>query len=463
MLRTEEQVYVNQLGLFSKEFHPAKVGKTSVTPPHYSVVLDSQADGSGFAFILHHSNRLKSKIVDADNAIIRWTEELLERVAKEKRVEVPNFGIFSMKKGVLVFESVYIPELNAEFEGMEELPLKEEVAEVPVVPVPLEVPSEPEPTVVAVPEPQPEPEPVPEPESESEPEPEPELVPVSVPEPEPEPTVVEVPEPQPEPEPMPEPEPEPELEPEPEPVIVPEPEIADHEVVESGAVEPETEPEPVPEQEIVSEPEIAEPDQIEPEAAEPETEPEAPASADHSERPRKKSRWWLWLLIVLIILAAAGTVGYLYRAQISDIVRPYCEKWGWCKSEQPIQQPVEEIKVEEPVEEVAVETDTLAQEQDTMTVQSEEPQPEPVTEPFDINNMRHITFEPGKFYVIHGSLATDADCAKHVRQACLQKYNPSILITPGDWHRRVCLGVFTSESEAERFASNINKAWVKSE
>ena len=146
MLRTEDQVYVNQLGLFSKEFHPAKVGKTSVTPPHYSVVLDSQADGSGFAFILHHSNRLKSKIVDADNAIIRWTEELLERVAKEKRVEVPNFGIFSMKKGVLVFESAYIPELNAEFEGMEELPLKEEVAEVPVVPVPLEVPSEPEPT-----------------------------------------------------------------------------------------------------------------------------------------------------------------------------------------------------------------------------------------------------------------------------------------------------------------------------
>ena len=121
LLRTEEQVYVNQIGLFSKEFHPAKVGKTSVTPPHYSVVLDSQADGSGFTFILHHSNRLKSKIVDADDDINRWTADLLERVAKEKRVEVPNFGIFSMKKGVLVFESAYIPELNAEFEGMAEL------------------------------------------------------------------------------------------------------------------------------------------------------------------------------------------------------------------------------------------------------------------------------------------------------------------------------------------------------
>ena len=117
------------------------------------------------------------------------------------------------------------------------------------------------------------------------------------------------------------------------------------------------------------------------------------------------------------------------------------------------------------------EPDTFVLAPDTLidpdTIQSEEiveaPQPEPAPTPFDINNMRHITFEPGKFYVIHGSLASDADCAKHVRQACLQKYNPSILVTPGDWHRRVCLGVFTSESEAERFASNIHKAWVKSE
>ena len=119
--------------------------------------------------------------------------------------------------------------------------------------------------------------------------------------------------------------------------------------------------------------------------------------------------------------------------------------------------------MEEPVEEVAVEIDTLAQEQDTLSIQTEEPQPEPVIEPFDINNMRHITFEKGKYYVIHGSLPSDADCAKHVKQACLQKYNPSILVTPGDWHRRVCLGVFTNEAEAERFAAGIHNAWVKSE
>ena len=413
MLRTEEQVYVNQLGLFSKEFHPAKVGKTTVTPPHYSVVFDSQADGSGFAFILHHSNRLKSKIVDADNDIVRWTEELLERVAKEKRVEVPNLGIFSMKKGVLVFESAYIPELNAEFEGMEEIALKEEPAaeqpSVPAVPLVAAAPIMPEePAVPEVVEQPAEP---------------------AIPETPAEPDVIETPVVE-------------------TPVVEAEPAVP--EVVEQPAEPaiPETPAEP----EAVETPVVEEPAETEED-----TEPS-------EEKPqRKRSRWWLWLLIVLVILAAAGAAGFLYRAQIADFVRPYCEKFGWCKSEQPIQQPAEEVKSEETVEEVAVEIDTLAQEQDTMAIQTEEPQPEPVAEPFDINNMRHITFEPGKFYVIHGSLATDADCAKHVRQACLQKYNPSILITPGDWHRRVCLGVFTSESEAERFASNINKAWVKSE
>ena len=451
MLRTEEQVYVNQLGLFSKEFHPAKVGKTTVTPPHYSVVFDSQADGSGFAFILHHSNRLKSKIVDADNDIVRWTEELLERVAKEKRVEVPNLGIFSMKKGVLVFESAYIPELNAEFEGMEEIALKEEpAAEQPSVPaVPLvaaatimpEEPAVPEvveqPAEPAIPETPAEPEVV-------------ETPVVETPVVEAEPAVPEVVEQPAEPA-IPETPAEPEVVETPvveAPVVEAEPAVT--EVVEQPA-EPAIPETPV-ESEVVETPVVEEPAETEED-----TEPS-------EEKPkRKRSRWWLWLLIVLVILAAAGAAGYLYRAQIADFVRPYCEKFGWCKSEQPIQQPAEEVKSEETVEEVAVEIDTLAQEQDTMAIQTEEPQPEPVAEPFDINNMRHITFEPGKFYVIHGSLATDADCAKHVRQACLQKYNPSILITPGDWHRRVCLGVFTSESEAERFASNINKAWVKSE
>ena len=224
------------------------------------------------------------------------------------------------------------------------------------------------------------------------------------------------------------------------------------EVVEQP-VEPEI-PETPSEPEPVEVPIVEEPAETE---VEEETEPS-------EEKPqRKRSRWWLWLLIVLIILAAAGAAGYFYRAQISNFVRPYCEKWGWCKSEQPVQQPVEETKMEETVEEVAVDIDTLTQEQDTMAIQTEEPQPEPVTEPFDINNMRHITFEKGKYYVIHGSLPSDADCAKHVKQACLQKYNPSILVTPGDWHRRVCLGVFTNEAEAERFAAGIHNAWVKSE
>ena len=228
---------------------------------------------------------------------------------------------------------------------------------------------------------------------------------------------------------------------------------------------PETPAEPevveVPVVETPAEPETTEEPAAEEEPAETEEEEETKPSEEKPQR--KRSRWWLWLLIVLVILAAAGAAGYLYRAQIADFVHPYFEKFGWCKSEQPVQQPTENPATVSEPEETTLEVDTLQQETDTLTEQLEEPQPEPVAEPFDINNMRHITFEKGKFYVIHGSLPSDADCAKHVKQACLQKYNPSILCTPGDWHRRVCLGVFSNEADAERFAAGIHNAWVKSE
>lgn len=442
MLRTEEQVYVNQIGLFSKEFHPAKVGKTSILPPHYSVVLDSQAEGSGFNFTLHYSNLQKIKIVDADIAISRWTEELLEQLRHEKRVAVPGFGMFTLKKGIIGFESEIIPALNAEFEGMEEIALKEEPAAVqpsaPAVPlvaaapiVPAEPAVEEEPAVPEVVEQPAEPE---------------------IPETPAEPEVVEVPVVE-----TPAVEEEPDV---PEVVEVP---VMEAPVVEEQPAVPEVVEQPVEPEipETPAEPEATEEPAVEKEPAETEEEEEIEPSEEKPQR--KRSRWWLWLLIVLVVLAAAGAAGYLYRAQVADFVHPYLEKFGWCKSEQPVQQPAEEVKAEEPVEEVAVEIDTLAQEQDTLAIQNEEPQPEPVAEPFDINNMRHITFEKGKYYVIHGSLPSDADCAKHVKQACLQKYNPSILCTPGDWHRRVCLGVFTNEAEAERFAAGIHNAWVKSE
>ena len=474
MLRTEEQVYVNQLGLFSKEFHPAKVGKTSILPPHYSVVLDSQAEGSGFNFTLHYSNLQKIKIVDADIAISRWTEELLEQLRHEKRVAVPGFGMFTLKKGIIGFESEIIPALNAEFEGMEEIALKEEpAAEQPSAPaVPLVaaapiVPEEPaveeEPAVPEVVEQPAEPE---IPEAPAEPEAVEEPV-EEIPAVEEDPVAPEVVEQPAEPE-IPEAPDEPEAVEEPvEEIPAAEEDPAVPEVVEQP-VEPEipeapAEPEVVeaPVVETPAEPEATEEPAVEEEPAETEEEEETEPSEEKPQR--KRSRWWLWLLIVLVVLVAAGAAGYLYRAQVSDFVHPYLEKFGWCKSEQPVQQPAEEVKAEEPVEEVAVEIDTLAQEQDTLAIQNEEPQPEPVAEPFDINNMRHITFEKGKYYVIHGSLPSDADCAKHVKQACLQKYNPSILITPGDWHRRVCLGVFTNEAEAERFAAGIHNAWVKSE
>ncbi len=470
-LAENKSAYINGLGLFQVVFHPAKVTKERILPPHNEVSLDVNADGSGFDFVLFLSNQGLMKIVEADDRIKAWTSQLLEDLQKKRPVVVPDFGTFSQKKGIITFESEWIPAINREFEGMTSIPVVEPLEEpkavsiqAPVVapaletiPVPEPEPTaEPEPEVVPEPEPmpEPEPEPVPEvvPEPEPMPEPEPEPVPevVSEPEPMPEPEPAPVPEVVPEPEPMPEPEPEPE--PEPVPEVVPEPEPM-----------PEPEPEPVPE--VVSEPEPMpepEPEPVPEVVSEPEPmpEPESEQKSEQVSAPRKKHRWIWVLLLVLLLLGGLAAVGYIFRDKVKEC---YQKLTGTEQVVEPVTEPQQPAvpAVEEPAlaeEETAV--DTLLEEEPAPEVA-----PEPVSEPasFDFNNPRHTTFQMGKFYVVHGSFGSDADCLKHIRTAGFQKYNPTILDTPGDWHKRVCLGVFNTEEEANVFAAGIKHAWVKKE
>ena len=202
---------------------------------------------------------------------------------------------------------------------------------------------------------------------------------------------------------------------------------------------PEPEPEPVPE--VVPEPE-------------PMPEPE-PISA-----PRKKHRWIWVLLLVLLLLGGLAAVGYIFRDKVKEC---YKKLTGTEQVVEPVTEPQQPAApaVEEPAlaEEVTA-VDTLLEEEPAPEVA-----PEPVSEPapFDFNNPRHTTFQMGKFYVVHGSFGSDADCLKHIRTAGFQKYNPTILDTPGDWHKRVCLGVFNTEEEANVFAAGIKHAWVKKE
>jgi nucleoid DNA-binding protein len=412
-LAENKSAYINGLGLFQVVFHPAKVTKERILPPHNEVSLDVNADGSGFDFVLFLSNQGLMKIVEADDRIKAWTSQLLEDLQKKRPVVVPDFGTFSQKKGIITFESEWIPAINREFEGMTSIPVVEPLEEPKAVSIQAPVVA---PALETIPVPEPEPTAEPEPEVVPEPEP--------MPEPEPEP----VPEVVPEPEPMPEPEPEPV------PEVVSEPEPM-----------PEPEPEPVPE--VVSEPE-------------PMPEPESEQKSEQVSAPRKKHRWIWVLLLVLLLLGGLAAVGYIFRDKVKEC---YQKLTGTEQVVEPVTEPQQPAvpAVEEPAlaeEETAV--DTLLEEEPAPEVA-----PEPVSEPasFDFNNPRHTTFQMGKFYVVHGSFGSDADCLKHIRTAGFQKYNPTILDTPGDWHKRVCLGVFNTEEEANVFAAGIKHAWVKKE
>ena len=92
-----------------------------------------------------------------------------------------------------------------------------------------------------------------------------------------------------------------------------------------------------------------------------------------------------------------------------------------------------------------------------------EPEPEQIATTAD-NKYRIVGFQMGKFYVVHGSFASETDCEKHIRIAGFDKYNPMIVKQSGNSHLRVCLGVFSTEAEAQEFIDRHQlKAWILKE
>ncbi|MBR4786594.1 MAG: hypothetical protein IK013_01745, partial [Bacteroidales bacterium] len=245
-LRKSESVCVNDLGTFTLHYVPASIQGKTILAPHNEITLDTHIEHDEYAFTNLVCFEKKCLITQANQDITQWVEELKRALENNKSVAFEHFGTFSLNdKGKISFICDYIPDLNEEFEGMEDLHLgenknkenqdekirDEEVLTTAAIPV-----VKPEPEVVPEPEtiPEPEPEVIPEPEVTPEPEvvPEPEII--SEPEPEviPEPVVTSEPEVVPEPETIPEPEPE----------VIPEPEVTP---------ELEVVPEPIEEEEPV--------------------------------------------------------------------------------------------------------------------------------------------------------------------------------------------------------------------
>ena len=149
-LQEEESVYVNDVGLFRKVFHPAKMKKGQMTPPHYTLELDSKADGSGFAFVMRISQNESMRIVDSDSAVKQWVASIKENIRQNKSALVEPLGTFSMRKGELILKSADIADFNEEFEGM--------------MPIAISPVDEPEPAAEPQSEPMPSAEQTPEPE-----------------------------------------------------------------------------------------------------------------------------------------------------------------------------------------------------------------------------------------------------------------------------------------------------------
>ena len=378
-LLKNESVCVNDLGTFTMHYVPASIQGKTILAPHNEITLDTNNVYDEYAFTNLVCFEKKCLITQANQDITQWVEELKNALEHNKSVSFDQFGTFAMNdKGKISFTCDYIPELNQEFEGMEDLST-----------VMLWKGNEEEKEVV----------------SENDSEDNREDVKVGEPEVEPEPVV---------------------------------------------EVNEEEHKEEAPEVETVEE---EEPEEQNPDADD--QEDRTPDTVETDDGKRHRSRWWLWLLIVFLLLAALGTAGYLLRDQIRPVIDNVKEKLS--KKEQVVEpsEPAESetIDVIEPEENVEEE---IAEEEPAPQAYM----PETVKKTAD-GKYPYIRFETGHFYTIVGSLPSETDAEKHIRNRGLDKYDPKLVLQNGVGNIRVCVGIFDSEEEAEAFGKNTGlKYWV---
>ncbi len=123
----KESVFVNNLGLFRKEYEPAQIKDGMITPPGYKLVYDPDYDGNGFAFTMFVSQKGGMLITEATTQIDQWVAQLKTALDHNKSVSFENFGTFAKNDhGVISFVCDRIAELNVEYEGMEPVELGKE-------------------------------------------------------------------------------------------------------------------------------------------------------------------------------------------------------------------------------------------------------------------------------------------------------------------------------------------------
>jgi len=99
-------------------------------------------------------------------------------------------------------------------------------------------------------------------------------------------------------------------------------------------------------------------------------------------------------------------------------------------------------------------------EEDMGVLNEEENSTSPKTSPMESND-KYLSYKEGKYYVIAGSFANEADALRHIKQQNLEKYHAKLIVHPDNPRIRVAIGVFDNEENAKHFAMQIDKNyWV---
>jgi len=166
-------------------------------------------------------------------------------------------------------------------------------------------------------------------------------------------------------------------------------------------------------------------------------------------KTKKWDKFWFGFTIaataiLLVVLFLKGTITQFYKINFAN------KESAVVIEEEEITDTTAYICNE--VEDVPIEIDT-----ENTTVSAINKSTDKMTESDHI----YLTYHPGKYYVIAGSFLKEEDALRHIKQKKLDNYHAKLIVQPENPRKRVCIGVFDNEKDAEIFATHIDKNyWV---
>lgn len=424
-LTEKENVYVNKLGLFSKQYESAQIIDGMVTPPGYKVVFDPDYDGNGFAFTMFVSQKGSMLITNATTQIDQWVSQLKKALDNNKSVSFENFGTFAKdNNGTITFACDRIAELNTDYEGLEPVPLHMENA-------------------------------INQEDSYKQQETEPVESPSEWSQNEKDNTIDKT-------------------------EALNHEESQQEEITEDKPDEEVQSIEQEPDNQSTEEEEKKEEEEVEVEV---EVEGEGDDEGDddddddevdgnnQEENGKKKGHKGLTILIVLLLLALIAASAYFYREQLIALYQQFLGQRTEIVEKET--SPADSISTYNdtadslnPSDSVATEdeaslfTDSIADDETSSTSPVEQHNNQVKNQLPDGGDFV-ISFEKGKHYVIVGSFRSEKVSRQHIKERKLEKYNPKIVMQQGSQNMRVCIGIFDTEAEADTYGRSTGmNYWV---